>query len=54
MGFVTGTTTVGFTGGTLTVADGAQSAAFILSGSYAAGSFHIASDGHGGTAVTYG
>ena len=54
VGFVTGTTAVGFNGGTLTVSDGGQSAAFVLSGSYAAGSFQIASDGHGGTAVTYG
>jgi T5SS/PEP-CTERM-associated repeat protein len=53
VGFVSGTTTVGFSGGTLTVsgAGGAQSAAFVLAGSYAAGAFAIGSDGHGGTAV---
>jgi hypothetical protein len=50
--FVTGTTTAGFNGGTLTVSEGTQSAAFALSGSYAAGGFHvIGSDGHGGTDV---
>jgi hypothetical protein len=52
--FVTGTTTVGFNAATLTVSEGAQSAAFVLSGSHAAGGFHvIGSDGHGGTEVGY-
>ena len=53
VGFVTGTTAIGFSGGTLTVSKGAQSASFSLAGSYAASSFHVASDGHGGSAVTY-
>jgi hypothetical protein len=52
--FVTGTTTVGFNGGTLTVTDGAQSAGFMLTGSYAANGFQIiGSDGHGGTEIGY-
>jgi hypothetical protein len=52
MGFVTGTTTVGFSCGSLTVADGAARASFMLVGSYAAGGFAIGSDGHAGTQVT--
>jgi hypothetical protein len=54
VGFMTGTTSVGFNAGTLTVREGTQSASFSLSGTYAAGLFQIASDGHGGTEVTYG
>ncbi len=53
VGFVPGTTTVGFSGGTLTVTDGAQKAAFSLTGSYEASGFQIGSDGHGGTGVGY-
>jgi hypothetical protein len=54
IGFVSGTTSVGFNAGTLTVSDGAPGASFVLSGSYAAGGFHIiGSDGHGGTEVGY-
>jgi len=53
VGFLTGTTTVGFSGGTLTVAEGAQSASFALVGSYAAAGFVIGLDGHGGTGITY-
>lgn len=54
VGFVTGTTAVGFDAGTLIVSEEAQSAAFILSGSYAADGFQIiGSDGHGGTEVGY-
>jgi hypothetical protein len=53
VGYVKGTTTVGFSGGTLTVTDGAQSAAFSLSGSYDVAGFQIGSDGHGGTGITY-
>jgi hypothetical protein len=53
MGFVTGTTTVGFSCGPLTVADGAARASFMLVGSYAAGGFAIGSDGHAGTQGTY-
>jgi hypothetical protein len=52
--FVTGTTTVGFTGGTLTVTEGVQSVAFTLTGTYAAGGFHIIGpDANGGTEVGY-
>jgi large repetitive protein len=52
--YAQGTSTVGFNAGTLTVTDGAQSATFSLSGSYAANSFQIiGSDGHGGTEVGY-
>jgi hypothetical protein len=39
-------------GGTLTVSDGRHTAAIALLGSYIAGSFVIAADGHGGTLVT--
>ena len=41
-------------GGTLTVSDGRHTAAIALFGSYIAGSFVIAADGHGGTLVTQG
>lgn len=41
-------------GGTLMVNDGSHAASFALLGSFVASSFHLASDGHGGTAVTYG
>jgi hypothetical protein len=51
--FITGTTTVGFNAGTLTVSEGASSAVFTLSGSYAADGFQIESDLHGGTGITY-
>jgi hypothetical protein len=40
------------TGGTLTVSDGRHAAAVALLGSYMAGSFVAAADGHGGTLVT--
>ena len=40
-------------GGTLTVSDGTQSSAFNLTGSYNTAGFHMASDNHGGTAVTF-
>ena len=39
-------------GGTLTVSDGRHTAAIALLGSYIAGSFVIAADGHGGTLLT--
>jgi hypothetical protein len=51
-------TTLGFkedenlTGGTLTVANGTQTAAIALLGNYMAASFVTATDGHGGTLVT--
>lgn len=53
VGFFAGTVTVGFNAGTLTVANATQSAAFSLTGSFSPSGFQIASDGHGGTAVTY-
>ena len=40
-------------GGTLTVTDGAEVAKIALLGQYAAAGFHTASDGHGGTLITY-
>ena len=40
-------------GGTLTVSDGTHSRPFSLTGSYNTAGFHIASDNHGGTAVTF-
>lgn len=40
-------------GGTLTVSDGTHSSAFSLTGSYNTAGFHMASDNHGGTAVTF-
>jgi autotransporter passenger strand-loop-strand repeat protein len=40
------------TGGTLTVSDGRHAASIALLGSYTAGSFVAAADGHGGTLVT--
>ena len=43
-----------YAAGTLTVGDGTHSALFQLSGSYAPAGFHLAADGHGGTAITYG
>jgi hypothetical protein len=39
-------------GGTLTVSDGAHTASLTLLGQYAASSFGMASDGHGGTLIT--
>ena len=39
-------------GGTLTVSDGRHAASVALLGSYIAGSFVIAADGHGGTLLT--
>jgi hypothetical protein len=39
-------------GGTLTVSDGCHAASVALLGSYIAGSFVIAADGHGGTLLT--
>ena len=38
--------------GTLTITDGTHTATLTLLGQYAAGNFHLASDGHGGTLVT--
>ena len=38
--------------GTLTLSDGAHSAALSLLGTYTPGSFHVASDQHGGTLIT--
>ena len=42
----------GNTGGTLSVSDGTHTANLALLGSYMASNFAMASDGHGGTAVT--
>ncbi len=53
VGFVDGTTSAGFSAGTLTLSDGTHSAAFSLTGSYTDASFSIASDGHGGTVVLH-
>ncbi len=39
---------------TLTISDGAHTASVGLTGTYAATAFHLASDGHGGTMLTYG
>ena len=39
------------TSGTLTVTDGAHTASILLLGQYAAGNFHLASDGNGGTLI---
>ena len=47
-----GYTSTGASSGTLNLTDGTHAAALKLLGSYAAGAFHLASDGHGGTAVT--
>lgn len=41
------------TSGTLTVTDGSLSAKITLFGQYVVGGFHLASDGAGGTNVTY-
>jgi hypothetical protein len=40
------------TSGTLTVSDGTHTAKILLLGQYAAGNFHLATDGNGGTLVT--
>jgi hypothetical protein len=54
VGFITGTPMVGFNAATQSVTHGALSAAFSLSGSYAANGFHSnGSDGHGGTDVGF-
>jgi autotransporter passenger strand-loop-strand repeat protein len=45
--------TVGYSNGTLTVSDGTHSVALTLAGSYAAAGFGDASNGAGGTLVTY-
>ncbi len=45
--------TVDVSAGTLTVSDGTHSSAFSLTGSYNTAGFHMASDNHGGTAVTF-
>ena len=42
-----------FATGTLTVSDGTHAAAFQLAGAYTPAAFHLANDGHGGTAVSY-
>ena len=39
---------------TLTLSDGVHTASVGLTGTYAANNFHLASDGHGGTMLTYG
>jgi hypothetical protein len=41
------------TKGTLTIKDGTSSLAIVLFGQYSAAGFHLASDGHGGSLVTY-
>lgn len=41
-------------GGTLTLSDGTHSASLAFNGSYAASGFHLASDGHGGSSISYG
>ena len=41
------------TKGVLTLTDGALKATVTLFGQYTATGFHIAGDGHGGTAITY-
>jgi hypothetical protein len=46
-------TTVAFQNGTLTVIDGALQAHIALLGQYTASAFQTASDGHGGTNITY-
>jgi hypothetical protein len=45
--------TVQFAAGTLTVNDGTHATSFNMLGTYTANSFHLATDGHGGTAITY-
>ena len=45
--------TLGFNAGTLTVGDGTHSAGFALTGTYTQSSFHLTSDNHGGTAISY-
>jgi hypothetical protein len=40
-------------GGTLTVSDGVHTALFDLQGSYTTSDFHMATDGHGGTGITF-
>jgi hypothetical protein len=52
-GFDPTTTTVAFQNGALTVTDGAQQAHIALLGQYIASGFQTASDGDGGTSVTY-
>ena len=47
-----GYTPTGASSGTLTLTDGTHSAALKLLGSYTASSFNLASDTHGGTAIT--
>jgi hypothetical protein len=42
------------TNGVLTITDGFEQASITLFGQYVAAGFHMGSDGHGGTAVTYG
>jgi hypothetical protein len=39
--------------GVLKITDGTQTARITLFGQYVAAGFHLANDGHGGTAVTY-
>ncbi len=48
------TAVASYAAGTLTVGDGSHSVAFHLNGSYAPAGFHLAADGHGGTAISYG
>jgi hypothetical protein len=40
--------------GTITLTDGTHTTRFSLAGTYSAGSFHLASDGHGGTILSTG
>jgi len=50
LGFVENTAK---TGGVMTVTDGAHNLKLTLFGQYVAAGFEMASDGHGGTAITY-
>ena len=47
------TENAGSTGGTLTVKDGANTLNLLLFGQFVASGFHLASDGHGGSAISY-
>lgn len=59
MPFAAGVTTLGYsangagTGESLTISNGTQTANLALLGQYAAAAFQMASDGHGGTSITY-
>jgi hypothetical protein len=49
-----GSASLTFNADTLTVTDGTHSAAISLTGSFTQAGFHLATDNHGGTTVTYG